>query len=420
MELSRLVEQLEAADPDSPIFSSIPSLPLFFRALRELQAMVEMDKIKKSIADQVRHFLVGSAAGRSEVEMLHCIISGPPGVGKTTVAKILAKIWLAMGLIRPPPPREQREEPKAARSSTDPDPQIALYRRAVKRAGAEIRKLQIQNLSLGKKISKLGSLVSAPEAGKREEVEGLVRRAGEYLTQSQQCLRRLSTLAETLPAEGEKEPVFVVATREDFVGKYVGHTAPKTRAVLERALGGVLFIDEAYSLVAGTEDNNDFGAEALTVINEFMSLYPGEILIIFSGYRELMEKTIFRVQPGLRRRVAWSFEAENYSAKGLAEILKKQLQASGWSLSPEASENAVDFFRRHKEDFPHQGGDTLRLAFHAKLAFSNSAFEKSLGAKNTPCLPAEITLPMLETALKSLQENKFDKTESPPPLFMFS
>jgi len=162
-----------------------------------------------------------------------------------------------------------------------------------------------------------------------------------------------------------------IVSREDFVGGYLGQTALKTEKLLQESLGKVLFIDEAYSMVSDEKDS--YGREALTVLNRFMSEHPDEIIIIFAGYKELMEATIFKVQPGLKSRCTWAFEIEGYSDKGLADIFRNQVTKTRWFIDSDI--DIVKFFKKNKDEFPSYGRDTNRLLFYCKICYAENIFD---------------------------------------------
>ena len=164
--------------------------------------------------------------------------------------------------------------------------------------------------------------------------------------------------------EDKFQPKFIKVTRADLVGKYQGHTAVKTLKVLQQALGGILFVDEAYQLITSHDGNNDnFGAECLTTINEFMSENASKIMIIFGGYDDAMNETIFRVQPGLKRRFPWQFNIPSYSSTELAQITMSQFCQEKWTLDGVSTDWLSSFIAAHKSDFVSFGGATEKLVF---------------------------------------------------------
>ncbi|GAC1630734.1 MAG: hypothetical protein NVS4B5_21200 [Vulcanimicrobiaceae bacterium] len=110
----------------------------------------------------------------------------------------------------------------------------------------------------------------------------------------------------------------VVATRDDLVGQYIGHTAPKTKEVLKRAMGGVLFIDEAYYLYK-PENERDYGAEAIEILLQVMENQRDDLVVIFAGYKDRMD-TFFNSNPGLSSRVANHIDFPDYSTEELQSI----------------------------------------------------------------------------------------------------
>jgi probable Rubsico expression protein CbbX len=119
----------------------------------------------------------------------------------------------------------------------------------------------------------------------------------------------------------------VVATRDDLVGQYVGHTAPKTKEVLKRAMGGVLFIDEAYYLYR-PENERDYGQEAIEILLQVMENQRDDLVVILAGYKEAMD-TFFQSNPGFRSRIAHHIDFPDYTPEELmviAELMvKKQM-----------------------------------------------------------------------------------------------
>lgn len=123
--------------------------------------------------------------------------------------------------------------------------------------------------------------------------------------------------------------ILIEASRSDLVAQYIGQTAVKTRKVLKSALGGILFIDEAYTLTPDSQ--NDFGGEAIDEILKFMEDHRSEIMIIFAGYSKEMEKFL-ATNPGLKSRIPNIFEFEDYTSDELVELGLLNLQKNGYIL----------------------------------------------------------------------------------------
>src|ERR1700689_4939897 len=120
----------------------------------------------------------------------------------------------------------------------------------------------------------------------------------------------------------------VAVTRDDLVGQYIGHTAPKTKEVLKRAMGGVLFIDEAYYLYR-PENERDYGQEAIEILLQVMENQRDDLVVILAGYKNRMD-TFFRSNPGFRPRIAHHIDFPDYSHDELTEIGDKMLAAMNY------------------------------------------------------------------------------------------
>jgi probable Rubsico expression protein CbbX len=139
----------------------------------------------------------------------------------------------------------------------------------------------------------------------------------------------------------------VTATRDDLVGQYIGHTAPKTREMLKKAMGGVLFIDEAYYLYR-PENERDYGAEAIEILLQVMENNRDDLVVIFAGYKERMD-VFYQSNPGLSSRVANHIDFPDYSATELLAIAKLILASENYRFSEEATEVFADYIVRRMQ-----------------------------------------------------------------------
>jgi probable Rubsico expression protein CbbX len=136
----------------------------------------------------------------------------------------------------------------------------------------------------------------------------------------------------------------VSATRDDLVGQYVGHTAPKTKEVLKRAMGGVLFIDEAYYLYR--EDNErDYGQETIEILLQVMENQREDLVVILAGYRDRMD-SFFVSNPGMGSRIAHHIDFPDYTLQELDDIGKLMIKAEGYKFSPEADKTFREYLDR--------------------------------------------------------------------------
>ncbi|MEO7050734.1 MAG: AAA family ATPase, partial [Rhodanobacter sp.] len=135
----------------------------------------------------------------------------------------------------------------------------------------------------------------------------------------------------------------VAVTRDDLVGQYIGHTAPKTKEVLKKAMGGVLFIDEAYYLYR-PENERDYGQEAIEILLQVMENQRDDLVVILAGYKDRMD-TFFRSNPGLSSRIAHHLDFPDYSADELAQIAQHMLDRQHYRFG----EGTADVFQRYLE-----------------------------------------------------------------------
>jgi probable Rubsico expression protein CbbX len=152
-------------------------------------------------------------------------------------------------------------------------------------------------------------------------------------------------MAEILHALGYlRVPKVHAVTREDLVGQFIGHTAPKTKEAIAKAAGGVLFIDEAYYLFR-PENERDYGQEAIEILLQEMESERGSLVVIFAGYEDRME-TFFSANPGLSSRVAHHLEFEDYTTAELVAIADLMLARDDYTFSPEAQQAFDDYLER--------------------------------------------------------------------------
>jgi len=235
------------------LYNLIPSL-------ENLQKVIGMKRVKNDVFKMICYFIHGlNGIG----ELNHCVITGPPGVGKTTLASILGDIYLGLGFL--------------------------------------------------------------------------------------------------------KNNNFIVAKRSDLIGKYCGHTAVQTQEVIDKAEGGVLFIDEVYSL--GNPGKRDvFTKECIDTINQNLTEKGDKFLCIIAGYEDDVEKCFFAYNKGLERRFPLRFKIDNYDSNELLLILKKFINEEFWKI--EDDKYILKLLKDNKELFQYYGGDMKIIFQNAKKIFS--------------------------------------------------
>ena len=165
----------------------------------------------------------------------------------------------------------------------------------------------------------------------------------------------------------------VAVTRDDLVGQYIGHTAPKTKEVLKKAMGGVLFIDEAYYLYR-PENERDYGQEAIEILLQVMENQRDDLVVILAGYKSKMER-FFQSNPGMRSRIAHHIDFPDYTEEELLAIARLMLAQMNYRFSPEAEEVFREYIRRRMR-MPHfANARSVRNALdRARLRQANRLF----------------------------------------------
>jgi hypothetical protein len=161
-----------------------------------------------------------------------------------------------------------------------------------------------------------------------------------------------------------KEPVFKKATRADLIAGYVGQTALKTRALIEKCIGGVLFIDEAYSF-----SDDAFSKECADTLCESLSTYKDNLTVIIAGYEDQLNAQFFSLNPGLESRFSWHYNIAGYNATELHDIFVSKVEKQGWKI-----EKCVSWFQKHYKDFTGYGRDMDTLLFKVKVEHSRRVF----------------------------------------------
>nr|UAD87172.1 Rubisco expression protein [Gracilaria pacifica] len=165
----------------------------------------------------------------------------------------------------------------------------------------------------------------------------------------------------------------MTVTRDDLVGQYIGHTAPKTKEVLKQAMGGVLFIDEAYYLYK-PDNERDYGAEAIEILLQIMENQRDDLVVIFAGYKDRMEK-FYESNPGLSSRVTNHVDFPDYTAEELLAIAKLMLEEQQYRFAPEADEVLLEYAGRRMKQPHFANARSIRNAIdRARMRQANRIF----------------------------------------------
>lgn len=202
-----------------------------------------------------------------------------------------------------------------------------------------------------------------------------------------------------------KKNVFKKVSRNDLVAGYLGQTAIKTRKIIDECLGGVLFIDEAYSLAC--EDHSDsFAKECVDILCEALSDHKDDLMVIIAGYKEEMDATFFRVNKGLKSRFIWQFETDKYEAEDLSRILIKKITDQGWNIN-DMETVLTNWIEPKKKDFIYYGRDMETLLTYVKIAHGRRVYGKP--PESRKC----INMDDLNAGYECFSQNRGSKENNP-------
>jgi DNA polymerase III delta prime subunit len=340
---------------------------LLLSTLKELNAMIGLETVKKAIAVQVIHLIGNIRKDKKKKILLNAVLAGPPGVGKSELAVIYAKIMFALGYLN------EKHVTSSTPSKTSLD-EIQIYL-TLFYLGTCLAMILIRVLS-GFSLLTIIILIS------------LILIVSSFMQAKN---------------NSNKTDLVTIVNGAQLKGQYVGWTAKNVIDLCKANAGKkVIFIDEAYTIMTSHHDH--FGMEALTALNQFMSENPESCIVVFAGYRDLLNKTIFKYQPGLESRVSWNFDCEPYTYEELSKIYIDQLNRDDMIL--ENFENCKNQIKENYDLFSSQGRSTARLKYFTNLTLETHNFQTGNVTNRI------VTPQILEAAIKMLKSNQGRKTET--------
>ena len=417
MEIRDLLIELQK--PESVVRDKV----LLVEALSELDRMIGMGSLKRAVVDQLL-FLLSNIRTKgleraTDGHVLHTLIYGPPGVGKTVVGSILARVWASLGVLGKNNSDGGTDTltTKIFRDNVSLNVVNKLLCDKVERAATAseatrcmMRDMRSRLFAVRQRFRRGGEALEGFD-GDIQKLARLSAEALNYCGMTCQTLQDpLSVLPAAVPVSAILRPNFKVVSRVAFVAGFLGQTAEKTKKLLDDHRGGVLMVDEAYSLYQGERDS--FGAEALTVINQYMTEHADNTVIIFAGYKHALQTSVFKVQPGLARRFGFTFEIPGYTPSELTQIFLQQLTDDEWQVEEACTNDYLTtIFTQHALSFRSYGGDTKRFIFQCKLVASAHNW-------NTPTPQSLLTTAIIDEALiryklnQPLGDDSWDELEA--------
>lgn len=379
--LDELINRLEDSSDDK-MFLSVRNKQDLLAALKDLKQQIGNEEIKNQIAAQTFTLIKD---GQDDNAMINILIYGGPGVGKTTIARIIGRIMVAIGSMTSNT-KKKNTEIKKKPNNTNSDGLGQLLILIVIMYFLFIILFPIITSFIENKLIAIIIFFS------------LFIFLLWLIPTDESKPRTLDDVK--IQEKSRTSDDIVIATRSDLVAEFVGQSAPKTTAFLESCRGKVILFDEAYSLYNKPRD--PFGPEALTVLNEFMSNNAGEVLVIFAGYKEELEDTVFKAQPGLRRRFMWEFACVGYTSEELFMIYKIQMKKLKFSVEPDIE--VIDLLENNLRRFANQAGDTEKLAYMCKTLYDTKVLGKVISDNH------KITYDIIKEAINMLPITPTRKT----------
>lgn len=375
--------------------------------LKELNKMIGLTDIKQSITNQMLYYLQHLHLESNEFLGTQNTASSqaPPNPQNPVIASLLSEIY---------------SDPSRGRFSRFSPPQPIIMPPVAMTRQISVTQLHASRTLLS--MSQQGSLNNPSDSAQvsmsssLEDKKAISRlyENGEYLhtvitgppgAGKTQVAKILSCIYHNLNIfKTKNKPMELkVANRNDFIAKYLGQTADKTRKFLDSCLGSVVFIDEAYSVGHPPDSNGDsYVNEALDTLNEYMSSHKDDICIILAGYEKELDERFFRINPGLRRRFKWHHNIGEYTGEELHKIFLGKVSQGCWKLAESDAKLIENYIISNKKQFIFGGGDMEQLFSIAKIQSSIRTFP--LADCDRRCIVLQDVLDSIPTLVKKRPE----------------
>ena len=399
MSIREFLTDLDKAD--SKIKGYFNNLSLLRSSLTELDNVIGMNNVKSQIVKQIKTYISNKAKGiYKENDRKHCLLCGPPGCGKTTVGKILCKVWVAVGFIG----RDASGVPKKVATFNKAQDELIRNQRQEIREYKDRLKVAVSTINntaraCGLCKRSVANLVRLKDGRSNNQIDDIINdisSANTLLEDSQKITPSLMKIKSNsmqgfgievdntmVESKDTSDLPFYVYNRNDVVSRYVGDTTHRCTKAMTEALDGVAYFDEAYNLCTDTNGFGDsYGRVALTTINQFMDEHADKLIVVFAGYKEDIYNNLFRAQKGLESRFTNKFEIEKYTPNELTKIFIQRLSYADWFITetPELRKLIHDNF----DLFKYQGRDMDTLALYTKNIMSEKLYDDILDGKSIP------------------------------------
>lgn len=363
--LDNLINLAENIDVDKYTYNfNTFRLLCILPSLYKLKKLIGLNDIKTQIVKQIIYFL----GIDNTDELLHTVIQGASGCGKTTLSYILGEIYYYMGILNN---KEKQITTNNNKYNNDNDAFNLIFGNMFIHGFNDTTNTQPKKKIIKKRIPQ-------PKINKsKSNTENLKTRVKEEIEKLKDKYK------------------FRKVTRPDLIGEYVGQTAVKTRNLIDSIEGGVLFIDEAYSLFDGYKES--FCTECMTTLLDCLTDKNRRFMCIIAGYENEIKNKLFSVNEGLERRFPFIYTIKQYNAQELFEIFKGKVEEKNWVLDENITST---FFEDNYKLFKYTGGDMETLLLKCKIItsltnfYNNEQTNKIINKEN------------LDNALQEFKSNK--------------